>query len=152
MWLWALMLTDELLVCLCQDLVILSESRASLSSPCKWPSLVTVLWPVSLTEAPPIQEVCRSITQSEWGAEGWPCALFNSPPNNIRASWSALMITHYNQSQPASAPTAQRPSPSQECVEFLSVCVWVTLLWNQGLLESCAPSRTLPIPTLFAAR
>lgn len=66
------MLTDEFLVCLCQDLVILIESRASLSSPFKWPSTVTAMWSVSNTETPPIQEVGCSLTQSEGGVDGRP--------------------------------------------------------------------------------
>lgn len=66
------MLTDELLVSVGRDSVSLIESRASLSSPCKWPSPVTVVWSVSNAEAPPFQEVSSSLTQSERGADGRP--------------------------------------------------------------------------------
>lgn len=127
-----IIITEKLLSL--SGLVILIDSRASLNSPFKWRSVVTAMWrePTysgSRLQSNPIRERARCWRQAT--------GLFNSP-DDIRDSWSALMITHSTSLSLRQHTLHKGPAWAKSlCVEFiLYLCgVWVTFLWNQGLSD-----------------
>lgn len=124
------MLADEWLVRLRQGSDILIEPRASLGF-----SLLMSLYALA-TQAPPLSGSRSPSNPIRVGRWRQVSGLFNSPPNDIRASWSALMITH-SANLGLHQHTPHKGTSRAKCAHVcVRVCVfdWPSFC-NQGLFE-----------------